>query len=315
MKLSLVVSMYNVEAFIEKCLLSCLSQDSVPKETYEVLVINDGSTDHSLEIAERIASRNECIRVISKDNGGLSSARNVGIHNAKGEYIWFIDSDDWIAASSVSCVLPLMQNSPDVIPVRAQTIGESRIRNKIKGCAISGKDVLLSSGWEHCSPFYIVRKQFLIDNNLSFFEGIYHEDSEFTPRMLYYAQTVSVSENVLYFVFKNPNSITRSKIAKKSYDNLFVANRLNVFAADNVVDYQIDRVYKKICSVLINNALANIITFDESEKKAFNGFLYKNSSILFSLKSSALKYRIEYVLFKVFKPNYTGVYSFLRLFR
>lgn len=94
-KLSLVIPMYNVELYIEKCLNSCINQDLSSNE-YEIIIVNDGSKDTSLSRAEAIARKHNNIKIISQENGGLSSARNTGLKNAKGEYIWFIDSDDWI---------------------------------------------------------------------------------------------------------------------------------------------------------------------------------------------------------------------------
>lgn len=94
-KLSIIIPVYNVELYIEKCLQSCLSQD-IPYDEYEIIVVNDGSPDGSLAIAESIAKTTTNMTIISQKNGGLSAARNTGMSVAKGEYIWFVDSDDWI---------------------------------------------------------------------------------------------------------------------------------------------------------------------------------------------------------------------------
>ena len=95
MKLSIIIPMYNVEPYIEKCLLSCLNQN-IPHADYEIIVVNDGSPDGSLGIARRIASTVDNMLIVSQENGGLSAARNKGLSYAKGEYVWFVDSDDWI---------------------------------------------------------------------------------------------------------------------------------------------------------------------------------------------------------------------------
>ena len=95
MKISLIIPVYNVEQYLEKCLLSCLDQD-LPQSDYEIIVVNDGSPDGSLAIAERIAATATNITVVSQENGGLSAARNTGLEIAKGKYVWFIDSDDTI---------------------------------------------------------------------------------------------------------------------------------------------------------------------------------------------------------------------------
>ncbi|MDH6314239.1 glycosyltransferase involved in cell wall biosynthesis [Parabacteroides sp. PFB2-10] len=104
MHLSLIIPVYNVEAYLEECLDSCLEQD-IPHSDYEIIAINDGSPDGSLAILERYAAKYPNITVLSQENRGLSATRNRGIEVAKGEYIWFIDSDDWIEKNCLSSLL------------------------------------------------------------------------------------------------------------------------------------------------------------------------------------------------------------------
>lgn len=98
-KFSVIVPVYNVEKYIEECLDSILKQDY---DNYEILLIDDGSTDNSGNICEIYAAKNEKIKVFHKKNGGLSSARNIGIEKATGDYLVFVDSDDYIAPWSLS---------------------------------------------------------------------------------------------------------------------------------------------------------------------------------------------------------------------
>ena len=100
-QLSIVIPIYNVEKYLYTCLLSIMTQD-IPLTDYEVILINDGSSDGSLVIAERFAAQYSNIRLISQENRGLSGARNRGIEEAQGEYIWFIDSDDYIEIDCIS---------------------------------------------------------------------------------------------------------------------------------------------------------------------------------------------------------------------
>lgn len=95
MFLSFIVPVYNTEKYLRDCLDSLISQD-VPKEDYEIICVNDGSTDGSLTILQEYADQYSNIRIINKENGGLSSARNAGLDVARGDYIWFVDSDDFI---------------------------------------------------------------------------------------------------------------------------------------------------------------------------------------------------------------------------
>ena len=102
--LSIIIPIYNLELYIEKCLKSILNQD-LPVNQYEIIVINDGSTDNSASIVSRLIKNNSNIKLINKTNGGVSSARNVGIQEAKGEYITFLDGDDYFVPNILSSIL------------------------------------------------------------------------------------------------------------------------------------------------------------------------------------------------------------------
>jgi glycosyltransferase involved in cell wall biosynthesis len=118
MFLSMIIPVYNTEKYLEECLDSCLSQD-LPYEDYEIICINDGSIDGSLDILRGYEARYPNIIVIDQPNGGVSAARNVGIDIAKGDYVWFIDSDDLIRSNSLKMLLELVQQTTcDVLSFR-----------------------------------------------------------------------------------------------------------------------------------------------------------------------------------------------------
>ncbi|HDT8036797.1 TPA: glycosyltransferase family 2 protein, partial [Enterococcus faecalis] len=105
---SVVIPVYNVEKYVEKCL------DSVINQTYqnlEIIIVNDGSTDNSLSVCQKKKLSDSRIKLINKENGGLSSARNAGIECAQGEFICFIDSDDWIELDYIEVLLNGMENT------------------------------------------------------------------------------------------------------------------------------------------------------------------------------------------------------------
>ena len=99
-------------------------------------------------------------------------------------------------------------------------------------CVTSGIDVLFDGNWEHCGVFYIYNRKFLLDNKLRFYPGIYHEDSEFTPRALYFATNVCVVPRVLYTVYRDENGITLVPRAKRAFDYLIVASSLYHFVCE-----------------------------------------------------------------------------------
>ena len=316
MRLSIIVTVFNKEAYIERCLNSCIRQESVGPDSYEILVIDDGSTDCSKTLIERYLVDNENIRLVSQKNSGLSIARNNGINEARGDYVWFVDADDYISENSVARIIEASLCFPDVIPIQSATEGVAKIRNVIPISANDGRSVLLSSKWVFCGPFYIYKKSFLIENNLLYYPGIYHEDSDLTPRVLFYAQSVSVIPEVLYTVTRDPNSITQVPRVKRAYDYVFIASRLYRFNKDIVKDDSpVSDVFDHIISVIVNNALNIISGFDSLQKKEFDRTLYDGRQVLDSLRRGGhFKYRLEYVLFLLFPRRYCKIYELLRRF-
>ena len=118
--ISVIVPIYNVEAYLEKCIESILSQDYTP---LEIILVNDGATDGSGEICDKYAKQYENITALHKKNGGLSSARNAGMEIMQGEYVSFIDSDDYIAPDMISTLYAdLIKNNADISCVSAYNV-------------------------------------------------------------------------------------------------------------------------------------------------------------------------------------------------
>ena len=275
MILTIVLTVYNKESFLQRALDALLNQEGTNEGDYEVLAVNDGSTDGSAAILEEYARLDSRVRILTQQNQGLSMARNNGIEVALGDYVWFVDADDVIASNSVHLICGAIRSKPDVIPIYAKTEGIDRVRNRIDVRAETGKDILRGWKCEQCGVFWILRKDFLVDNNLRFFKGIYHEDAEFTPRMLYLAKTVKVIPEVLYFVYRDPDSITQVPRPKRAFDYLIVSERLSNFVVENgETGTIIGKVIDGNTAQNINNALAIITKNSKEERKKFNREFY-----------------------------------------
>ena len=121
-RISLIVPMYKVEAYLDRCLRSCLSQD-IPEEDYEILAVDDQSPDASAAIAASIAASHPCIRVLRQGHAGLSAARNLGLRNACGRYVWFIDSDDRIEENCLGKILETAEKQDlDILRISAADV-------------------------------------------------------------------------------------------------------------------------------------------------------------------------------------------------
>lgn len=317
MKLTIVLTIYNKEPYLHKAFAALLNQEGATQGDYEVLAVNDGSTDDSPAIIDEYAQQDSRVRVLTQKNLGLSMARNNGADAAKGEYIWFVDADDIYSPKAVNLICKAIESKPDVIPIYAETDGIDNVRNAIPLSVSTGKDVILCGHWQQCGVFWVFRKDFLRENNLSFMPGIYHEDAEFTPRMLYAAKTVKVVPEVLYTVCRDSNGITQVPRPKRAFDYLTVSESLSRFVVENHEEgTAIGRAIDSNIAQDINNALYIICKNKKDEQSKLNLFFYEKRGALIRPLRSALqmKYRIEAILFTLLPGHYVGIYKTLKRF-
>lgn len=228
--------MYNVELYIEKCLNSCINQD-LSADEYEIIIVNDGSKDNSLSIAESIAQKHNNVRIITQTNGGLSSARNTGLINSRGEYIWFIDSDDWIEPNVLKELYTTASNNNlDILRFSWNIVDEKNkkytdspdaIHTPIYNKSLSGIEYtqnVLGTVLYVCTFLY--RKKFLIEHSFSFKEGITYEDVEFNTRVIPSAGQIMSISQICYNYFQRNNSITKQVTSKSIQDLSFVLKSL-----------------------------------------------------------------------------------------
>lgn len=210
MKLSIIVPVYNVEQYLFKCLNSITTQGLID---YEVIIVNDGSTDNSVLTAKNFCDKYDNFYLLTKENGGLSSARNFGLYRARGEYIYFLDSDDFLEECSLIRVMEEIEEYRlDGIAFNFRKIletGESipqknyyRDIGIVTGNGFLHNFTCVSNVWS-----YVYRKDILIKNGLSFFEGIYHEDELFTPQAISYCNRFKYLDIVVYNYLQRRNSI------------------------------------------------------------------------------------------------------------
>ena len=315
--LSIIIPVYNVELFVEKCIRSCETQD-INKDEYEIIVVNDGSTDNSLNIVNDLARRFPNIRVFSQSNAGLSAARNKGIQNALGDYIMFVDSDDWIAEKCLGKICSKLKiEQPDALAICAANVkGDGMIERRQAYADVtpmSGYE-LLKKGVSPCAPFAIWSAKFFKKYELSFFEGIFHEDSEFTPRAYYLADKVSFVNDIIYYVFQNPNSITRTPNPKRAFDLVnVVCTHLSKFCK-SIVRKEHRPVFYNLIALYLNNALAYICMADKRQQKLLDDAIFLSEHLILDMQNaSSIKYRLEVFLFRVFPKHYVRIYKILKL--
>lgn len=228
MKFSIVVPVYNVEDYLEQCLESLQVQDF---QDFEAVCVNDGSTDNSRRILAEWEERFPQMKVIDRENGGLSAARNTGLKASTGEYVVFVDSDDWVEPTMLSRLAD-ETNGEDMVCFACQRTDNEKFdvmkREQGNGWdyfnrhALEHREVAFVCVWQRC-----YRRQFLLDNDLWFREGILHEDNQFTPRVCLKAQNIKVIPDVLYNYRIRPGSIMTTRGLRSKESLVLIANELS----------------------------------------------------------------------------------------
>lgn len=251
-RFTVIVPIYNTETYLDKCLDSVIGQSY---DDYEVVCVDDGSTDGSADILQRYAAQEPRIRIIRQENHGIGSARNTGLRAAKGDYILFLDSDDWLEADTLQ-TLVCHTDGNDMV-----CFGGRRYFNQEQQYEASDPMVAeaTTTGWDYychhalesrrfafvCVVLRCYRRAFLLHNGLFFREGIYHEDNLFTPIVCYYARRVAVVDHTLYSYRVRAHSIMTSRSLVHWQNLITTANLLATFFADkDDIDRQV--VYRAI---------------------------------------------------------------------
>lgn len=217
--LSIIVPIYKVEPYLRKCIDSLLAQDLFSDE-YEIILVDDGSPDNCGKIADEYAAKFGNVRVIHQENGGLSVARNTGIEAAKGKYIQFVDSDDYMEPNVLGFLVERAERDDlDVLRFNYRNINEryeeyepnkeSRPYMDYSVTICGGLEFLNERLGYACYACQFLIKTSIVKENL-FKENILFEDTQWTPRMLRKAQRVSSTPDVIYNYLSRGGSITKA---------------------------------------------------------------------------------------------------------
>lgn len=307
MRLSIVVPAYNAAPFLERCIRSLEGQD-VAREDYEIIIVDDGSTDETPLIAAGLYREFGNIRILTQTNKGLSVARNEGIAHAEGEYLMFVDSDDALRPACLAAILERCE-SQDLDLLRIGAVGAG------SAAVCSGLDVLRGRV-KVCAPFSVCRKSLLDEHQLRFFPGIFHEDAEFTPRLYYYAKRVSSLPEDVYIVNRTPGSITGTPDPKRVHDLLLVMDRLDAFAAGLPGGER--KAFHDCISSNMNYALHLATDFSvagsDLRRNFAQAFAGCSKLFLHLRASSRFRWKMEGLLFGLFPRRALGIYSFFYRF-
>ena len=277
MKISIIVPIYNVEKQLRRCIDGLLKQDSKELQT-EIILVNDGSTDNSGNIAKEYASKyKDKIIYFEKENEGVSEARNFAIPYVTGEYMTFVDSDDYIEENLYAQLLKYMNEEYDLVKFKAIKVNEqgekieepiiTEFDNKTGEEAFDilyKIDTMIDIAW-----IYIYKSEFYKNNNFRFDKGLYHEDFGLMQLVMIKAKKVASTNIGTYNYVQTQNSITRGQDSKKSkmakdllvhYDNMI----------NEIVNYNISKRSKENLKIYYTNCIIlNINNLQGEDRKNY----------------------------------------------
>lgn len=295
MKFSVIIPVYNVESYLQACLDSVLNQTF---EDWEAICVNDGSTDNSTAIMEEYGHKDVRFKLVNQPNGGLSAARNTGLKAAAGEYVLFLDSDDWLESNALERVSESLTDE-DMLCFSGRRFFEKESRyheadqlqprSYATGMDYYNENALSVRDFAFvCVVLRAYKRDFLLSHELWFKEGIFHEDNLFTPLACYYAGKVKVINDCLYDYRVRDNSITTTGNVKRHRDLLETANTLaDFFLPKRGFDKTI------VCRAITHHYQSVFVNASKEEKKELKGLcdwrLYRKVS------RTKLRHRLNYL--------------------
>lgn len=266
--ISIIIPVYNVEKYIKDCLESVFSQNL---SFCEVICVNDGSTDNSRSILSQYKQQYEDLIIIDRKNGGLSAARNSGLEVAQGEYVYFLDSDDYLFPGVLEQMKKtLLDNKPQIAVFNALVNGEKKyisglesIFNKpMTGIEYFKKSYSLNRTVAVPIWLHIYRTDFLLNNKLKFEEGFFYEDELFTPKAFYLAKKIIVNDlSVLFYRYNREGAISSVVTQKHLEDRKKIIHKLYNFYFE--VNCTCDEFYRKLFELYI-------VTYEVLQQKKSN---------------------------------------------
>lgn len=266
MKLSIVVPIYNADKWLQRCVESLLNQGIGPSE-YEILLIDDGSKDGSLAIANEFADANSNIRVFTQANAGPGAARNRGIYNAKGEYLMFVDADDYLKPNSLPPILDLaISNSLDLCFYHLLVYTK-------EVCFTGGGKVITT---DICSGEYALRheasigsacsclfyRDLLINYSINFTDIVHGEDTLFMTEVMARANKIKFCPETIYMYDCTKEMSTQQLLEREKgeiMDSLFIAKQTHKLASIKGISPKTSKFLKQRSNSIIVSQVLNVL--------------------------------------------------------
>ena len=302
MKLSIIIPIYNVEQYIETCLLSVLKQSEI--NDTEIILVDDCGKDDSINIAKRIVNeysgKYNLKIVFHTHNQGLSAARNTGVKNAIGDYVFFLDSDDELPENTIVTFKEYLRQHGNNVDV---FIGNYIVEGIFKGCILNNKKNIYSGNDEifkayinnewyvmACGKF--INRNFFLSNKLWFPERRLHEDEYFSFKLAYASKKMVIIQENVYVYKIRENSITTLKKRKNFIDSFWTCEQI----IDTINAYEKNEYYQYLITKLFRSALFISISQIKTIEKLVLLKWIKEKSKCIKTNNTSLKGQIRILL-------------------
>lgn len=293
-KFSIIVPVYNVEKYLKKCL------DSIKNQTYkdyEVIIVNDGTKDNSMDIAKKYD-----FKIINQKNQGLSVARNTGVKNATGKYLLFVDSDDYIEKDLLKELNKSLKNNPDLVRFQIKEVYEDnneieypeeafQDKSGVEAFSMISKYHFVENAWA-----YLYKKEFYEKNNFKFKEGTIHEDFGIVPLIIMKANIVNSINYLGYNYLQRSGSIMSQKNYEKTKKKVNDFYNHYLYLIDEINKTDLDsRVFKSFIS---NSLIIKICELNNKDYKEYKKLL-KKEHVYDNLLTDTLPRKIKKQLLRI----------------
>ncbi len=293
-KFSIIVPVYNVEKYIKRCL------DSIKMQTfkdYEVIIINDGSTDNSLEIIKDFP-----YNVITTENKGLSSARNLGVSKAKGDYLLFLDSDDYIEKNLLEELNNSIKDNPDIVRFQIQTVTDNNniVKYEEEPFTIKNGEVafplITKYHFVELACCYAYKRSYFQKENFKFKEGTFHEDYGLIPLVIIKANKVKSISYIGYNYYQRTGSIMNNANYEKTKKKVEDLYNHYLFLVEEINKTEINsKVFK---SFLANSVILKICELEKQDYKEYKKKLQEDK-VYDNILTDTFSRKIKYLLLKI----------------
>ncbi len=308
--LSIIVPVYNTENYLIRCFDSLFNQD-IPLNDYEVIIINDGSRDNSSDIINVYQKKYDNIIFINQENKGSGIVRNVGIKQAKGSYIMFVDSDDWIEHNCLKFLLKSMiDENLDLLHCDKICIAENSPKNNIKeeykinSTEIYNGPEFLKSHFDKIAPepcITIFKKSLLKNNNLYYRESVFYEDIAFNYKAIMLSNKVKKIDYPFYYYYLRFGTNSRNKLTLKHYKDKIMGyiEAAYFFQENTSSDIELRKTIINWLYLVVKSWLHSCLSLSKNDQIYLFGILKQNSAALnYIMDGRTFKERISVGILK-----------------